>query len=79
MNQAFDQRLIELEVEHDLMLPDRLPVLEDGEVCWREVATLTPAQLKWATTYFELQRDDANFYIESIELILGAVGELQHC
>ena len=76
MNETLNQRLIELEVEHDLILPDRLPVLEDGEVCWREVATLTPAQLKWATTYFELQRDDGNFYIESIELILGAVGEV---
>jgi len=76
MHETLNQRLIELEVEHDLILPDRLPVLEDGEVCWREVATLTPAQLKWATTYFELQRDDGNFYIESIELILGAVGEV---
>jgi len=76
MHETLNQRLIELEVEHDLILPDRLPVLEDGEVCWREVATLTPAQLKWATTYFELHRDDANFYIESIELILGAVGEV---
>ncbi|NCV88058.1 MAG: hypothetical protein EBW14_19840 [Oxalobacteraceae bacterium] len=76
MHETLNQRLIELEVEHDLILPDRLPVLEDGEVCWREVATLTPTQLKWATTYFELQRDDGNFYIESIELILGAVGEV---
>ena len=79
MHETFDQRLIELEVEHDLILPDRLPVLEDGEVYWREVATLTPEQLKWAMTFFELQRGDANFYIDSIELILGAVGELQHC
>ena len=76
MHETLNQRLIELEVEHDLILPDRLPVLEDGEVYWRDVATLTPAQLKWAMTFFELQRDDANFHIESIELILGAVGEL---
>ena len=76
MHETLNQRLIALEVEHDLILPDRLPVLEDGDVYWREVATLTPTQLKWATTHFELQRDDANFYIESIELILGAVGEV---
>jgi hypothetical protein len=64
--------LLEIESEHLLCLPANLPRFKNGSIQWEAAETFSTSEFEQALAHFRQQRDDANFYIESIYVLIGA-------
>ena len=70
--ERYFEALLEVESEHMLCLPEDLPRFKNGRIYWEAAETFSTSEFEQALAYFRQQRDESNYYIESIHVLIGA-------
>ncbi|MFM7660031.1 MAG: hypothetical protein ACKO6H_04800 [Betaproteobacteria bacterium] len=75
--ERYFEAILEVESEHMLWIPEDLPRFKNGRINWEGAESFSTTEFEQALAYFRQQRDDANFYIEAIYVLIGAKGLLK--
>lgn len=70
--ERYFEAILDLESDHMLSLPEDLPRFKNGRIYWEPVETFSTSEFEQALAYFRQQRDESNYYIESIHVLIGA-------
>ena len=70
--ERYFEAILDLESDHMLSLPEDLPRFKNGRIYWEAAEKFSTSEFEQALAYFRQQRDNANYYIESIYVLIGA-------
>jgi hypothetical protein len=70
--ERYFEAILDLESDHMLSLPEDLPRFKNGRIYWEAAETFSTSEFEQALAYFRQRRDEDNYYIESIHVLIGA-------